>query len=615
MLDWCAWSGIGLTETFRHMSIRTLNEIFFAVVDRDSDRVMLTREGEEWRPVSSGQLRSWVYSAARQLQSWGIGKGDRVVILSENRAEWAVADYAALLLGAVVVPIYATQTPEQVLYVLQNSEARIALVSTRQQYEKLASIREQTSLEHVVVMDDAPELANAVHMWSFLRDASHASDSELDAIATAIGPDDLATLIYTSGTTGTPKGVMLTHGNIASNVSVSLDMFEVGKDDLSISYLPLSHITARHLDYALQYHNIAIAYCPNIDDLGRTMREVKPTIIVAVPRVYEKVYNQVQHKMHGVKGALFKWALSVGSANREAILRGETPTSFSWKLANTLVFSKVREGLGGRARLFVSGGAPLGREIATWYADIGIRIHEGYGLTETSPVIALNNPVNHRLGAVGKPLPNVEVKIAADGEVLVRGPSVFTGYWNMPEESANAFEDGWFKTGDVGALDEEGFLSITDRKKDLIKTSGGKFIAPQPIENSLKANLLVGEAALLGDKRKFPAVLIVPNFAELEEWAQHHGVKFSSHKELVKSPHVQSLYEGIVEELNRNLAQYEKLKKVLVIPAELSIADGTLTPSMKLRRRHLEDRYRKEIDALYAGAQAHSRTPSSSGGR
>ncbi len=595
------------------MSIRTLNEIFFTVVDRNNDRVMLTREGEVWQPVSSARLRSWVYSAARQLQAWGLGKGDRVVILSENRVEWAVTDYATLLLGAVVVPIYATQTAEQVLYVLQNSEARIAFVSSRQQYEKLAPIREQTSLEYVVVMDDAPELANAIHMHSFLRGGQQGADLELDAIASAIEPDDLATLIYTSGTTGTPKGVMLTHGNIASNVSVSLDMFEVGKDDLSISYLPLSHITARHVDYALQYHNIAIAYCPSIDDLARTMREVKPTIIVAVPRVYEKVYNQVQHKMHGVKGALFKWALSVGAANRETTLRGETPTSLSWKLANALVFSKVREGLGGRARMFVSGGAPLGREIATWYADIGIRIHEGYGLTETSPVIAVNNPIYHRLGTVGKPVSNVEVKIAADGEVLVRGPSIFKGYWRMPEETASAFEDGWFKTGDVASFDADGYLSITDRKKDLIKTSGGKFIAPQPIENSLKANLLVGEAGLLGDKRKFPAVLIVPNFAELEEWAQHHGVKFSSRKELVKSPHVQSLYEGIVEELNRNLAQYEKLKKVLVIHEELSIADGTLTPSMKLRRRHLEQRYQKEIDALYASAQTHSRSPSHSG--
>ncbi len=592
------------------MSIRTLNEIFFTVVERNNDRVMLTRENEAWQPVSSAQLRSWVYSAARQLQAWGINKGDRVVILSENRVEWAITDYAALLLGAVVVPIYATQTAEQVLYVLQNSEAHIAFVSTRQQYEKLASIREQTGLEYVIVMDEAPELANAIHMGSFLRDQPKGADSELDAIASAIEPDNLATIIYTSGTTGTPKGVMLTHGNIASNVSVSLDMVDVGKGDLSISYLPLSHITARHVDYALQYHAITIAYCPNIDDLPRTMREVKPTIIVAVPRVYEKVYNQVQHKMHGVKGALFKWALTVGAANRETILRGETPTSLSWKLANALVFSKVREGLGGRARIFVSGGAPLGREIAAWYADIGVRIHEGYGLTETSPVIALNNPIYHRLGTVGKPVSNVEIKIAPDGELLVRGPSVFKGYWRMPEETAGAFEDGWFKTGDIASLDADGFLSITDRKKDLIKTSGGKFIAPQPIENSLKANLLVSEAALLGDKRKFPAVLIVPSFADLEEWAKGHGVKFTSRKELVRSPHVQSLYEGIVEELNRNLAQFEKLKKVLVIHEELSIADGTLTPSMKLRRRHLEARYRKEIDALYASAQTHTRSPS-----
>jgi long-chain acyl-CoA synthetase len=592
------------------MSIRTINEIFYTVVERNNDRVMLTREGEVWRPISSAQLRSWVYSAARQLQAWGIGKGGRVVILSENRVEWAIADYAALLLGAVVVPIYATQTAEQVLYVLQNSEARVAFVSSRQQYEKLAPIREQTSLEYVIVMDEAPELESAIHMQSFLRAGQTEADSELDAIAAAIGPDDLATIIYTSGTTGTPKGVMLTHGNIASNVSVSFDMFEVGRDELSISYLPLSHITARHVDYLLQYHAITIAYCSNLDDLPRTMREVKPTFIVAVPRVYEKIYNQVQHKIHGPKGVLFKWALSVGVANRETILRGETPTSLSWKIANALVFSKVREGLGGRARIFVSGGAPLGREIATWYADIGIRIHEGYGLTETSPVVAVNNPIYHRLGTVGKPLSNVEVKIAPDGELLVRGPSVFKGYWRMPEETAGAFEDGWFKTGDVASLDADGYLSITDRKKDLIKTSGGKFIAPQPIENSLKANLLVAEAALLGDKRRFPAVLIVPHFGELEEWARHHGVKFSSRKELVRSPHIQSLYEGIVEELNRNLAQYEKLKKVLVIPEELSIADGTLTPSMKLRRRHLEARYRKEIDALYADAHPHSRAPS-----
>ena len=591
------------------MNIKTLNEVFLAVVERNSDRVMQTRESGAWKPISSAQLQAQVFATARQLQAWGIGKGDRVAILSENRPEWAIADFATLLLGAIDVPIYATQIAEQCVYLLQHSEATIAFVSTRKQYEKIASIQHQTKVARIVIMDDAPDLTGAVPMQSFLRNAIPGPDAELEDLARAIEPDDLATLIYTSGTTGTPKGVMLTHGNLAANLSVSLDMFDVGKDDLCVSFLPLSHVTARHLDYAMMSWGVPLAYCPSIDDLLRTLGEVHPTIFVAVPRVYEKIYNQVEHKTQGLKRKLLNWAMSVGSANREAVLRGETPTSLSWKLANKLVFSKVRHAMGGRARIFVSGGAPLGREIATWFADIGIRIHEGYGLTETSPVIALNDPINHRLGTVGKPLPNVEVKLAADGELLARGPSVFKGYWKMPEESDAAFEDGWFKTGDVAVLDSDGYLSITDRKKDLIKTSGGKLIAPQPIENSLKANLFVGEAALLGDKRRFPAVLIVPNFPILEEWAHSHGVKFTTHRQLVKAVQVQSLYEGIVEELNQNLAQYEKLKRVLVIHTELSIEDGTLTPSMKLRRRHLEGLYKKEIDALYADAQSHSRTP------
>ena len=593
------------------MNLRTLNDVFFTLVKHNSDRVMLTREGDTWRTISARQLQSWVYATARQLQAWGIHKGDRVVLLSENRPEWAIADFACLMLGAVDVPIYATQTSEQCLFVLQNSEARVAFVSTRKLYEKIAAVREQTKLEYIVLMDDAPEITDAVPMQSFLRNAPQGNDPEIENIGQLIEPDDLATLIYTSGTTGTPKGVMLTHGNIASNLNVSLDMYEFDKDDLCISFLPLSHVTARHLDYALFNAGVPLAYCPVVDDLPRAMREVHPTLIVAVPRVYEKVYNQVQNKSHGIKRKLIQWALSVGAANRETILRGETPKSFSWKLANKLVFSKVREGLGGRASIFVSGGAPLGKEIATWYADIGIRIHEGYGLTETSPVIALNNPINHRLGTVGKPMPNVEVKIAGDGELLVRGPSVFKGYFRMPEETAAVFDDGWFKTGDIAHIDQDGYLSITDRKKDLIKTSGGKFIAPQPIENSLKVNEFVSEAALLGDGRRFPAVLIIPSFDDLEAWARHHGVKFSSRKELVKSHQVQSLYQGIVDELNNNLAQFEKLKKVLVAPAELSIADGTLTPSMKLRRRHLTDRYKKEIDALYTESESHQRTPAS----
>jgi len=585
------------------MELRTLNDVFFTVVGRERDRAMLIRQDGVWTPVSAAQIHRWVTAIARQLQEWGVRQGDRVVLLSENRPEWAIVDYATLLLGAIVVPIYATQTPEQVLYVLKHSDARVAFVSSRKQYDKVEMVRQESKLERVVVMDKVDDLPEVPQMQYLLSGADDLEDSAIEAFAHTIQTDDVATLIYTSGTTGTPKGVILTHGNIASNLTMSVQMTDIGMDDVAVSFLPLSHITARHVDYLLAYRGVTVAYCPVFDDLPRTIQEVRPTVFVGVPRVYEKVHNQILHKTQGTKRRIFDWALTVGRKYREQVINDQVPSALSWKLANKLVFSKIRDGLGGRARLFISGGAPLGKELAAWYADIGIRIDEGYGLTETSPVIAVNTQENHRMGTVGKTLPNLEVRIAADGEVLVRGPSVFKGYWNMPEETAGAFDEDWFKTGDIGHIDEDGYLSITDRKKDLIKTSGGKFIAPQPIENSLKANLFVGEAAVVGDKRRFPAVLIVPNFPMLEDWAKNHGIPTESRKDLVRTRQVQSLYEGIVDELNENLAQYEKLKKVMVLPKELSIADGTLTPSMKLRRRHLEQRYHKQIDALYAEEQ------------
>ena len=589
------------------MNIRTLNDVFFTVASRNHDRVMLHRENGVWTPITANQLHRWVTATARQLQSWGIGKGDRVVILSENRPEWAITDFATLLLGGIVVPIYATQTAEQSLYLFQHSEARIAFVSSRKQYEKVESIRAQTKLERIVVMDKVEDLPDVPQMQYILSGATDLQDAAIETIANSIEPDDVATLIYTSGTTGTPKGVILTHGNIASNLGMTADLVDMGQDDVAVSFLPLSHITARHVDYLLFQRGVTIAYCPNFDDLPRTLSEVRPTLFVGVPRVYEKIHNKILQTTQGTKLKIFNWALSVGQKHREKVLNDIVPNSLAWKLANRLVFDKIRQGVGGRARLFLSGGAPLGRELAAWYADIGIRIDEGYGLTETSPVIAVNVPSQHKMTTVGKILDNLEVRIAADGEVLVRGPSVFKGYWNMPEETLAAFEEDWFKTGDIGHLDEHGYLSITDRKKDLIKTSGGKFIAPQPIENSLKANRFVGEAAVVGDKRKFASVLIVPNFPILEEWAAAKGISADSRKELVRSKQVQSLYEDVVDELNQNLAQYEKLKKVLVLPEELSIADGTLTPSMKLRRRHLEQRYHKQIDALYAEEHPHAK--------
>jgi long-chain acyl-CoA synthetase len=398
---------------------------------------------------------------------------------------------------------------------------------------------------------------------------------------------------------------MLTHGNMASNIACSLLGFDMRPGLISISFLPLSHVTARHVDLALLYHGVTLAYCPFIENLAETLLEIRPSLCVSVPRVYEKIYAKAESSARGFpKRTIYRWALSVGRANKPAILAGETPTSPSWKFANKLVFSKIRAGMGGNVETFISGGAPLGRELAEWFATVGIRIHEGYGLTETSPVIAVNTPIHHRIGTVGKILSNLEVRIAADGEILVRGPSVFKGYWNRPEETQNAFEDGWFKTGDIGHIDADGYLSVTDRKKELIKTSGGKFIAPQPIENSLKLNPLVGTSAILGDRRKFAFVVVSPNFALLEDWARSNGIAFSSRAELVGNPRVQSLYESIVEEVNQNLARFEKLKRVLLVPDEFTADNGALTPTLKLRRRVIEERYRKQIDEVYAQAEA-----------
>jgi long-chain acyl-CoA synthetase len=587
------------------MSLQTLNDILLAVCNSRRERVMLQKQALGWVPISSTEIYRGVVGVARALESWGIGKGDRVAILSENRPEWTITDFATLSLGAVTVPIYSTQTAEQTSFILSDSGARVIAVSTKHQLEKVLSIQSHTPVERILVMD-AIETAHAVHMQGLMLQGPTDFDPEFDARARSIGPDDLATIIYTSGTTGTPKGAMLTHGNIASNITYSLDGFGVGTkgEEVSVSFLPLSHVTARHADLALLYRGVVLAYCPDIGQLAQALAEVRPDTFIAVPRVYEKIRQQVILKATGFpKDAVYRWALSVGRAHRAETLNGTKPAALSWKIADRLVFSKVRAGMGGKAEEFISGGAPLGRELAEWFADIGIPIHEGYGLTETSPVIAVSTPGVHKLGTVGKPLANVEVRIADDGEVLVRGPSVFKGYWNRPEETRDAFVDGWFKTGDIGQLDSEGYLSITDRKKDLIKTSGGKFIAPQPIENSLKLNPLIGTAVVIGDRRKFPAVLISPHFPVLEDWARANQVDFTSRQTLVVHVKVQALYEGIVEELNQNLARFEKLKRVLVVAEEFSAADGTMTHTFKVRRRGIEERYRALIDEMYAKAE------------
>ena len=578
------------------MSLQTLNDIFFAIAGRDQPQVMLRKTAGGWEPISSQEFTAKVAGLVKALGSLGISCGDRLAILSENRYEWVVADFACLLLGAVVVPIYTTLTPEQTAYLLRDSGARAIFVSSQKHFEKVASILDTTTVERIIAMDEVAD-PSVTRMTQLMQSPG---DTQLDSRGHRIQPHDLATIIYTSGTTGTPKGVMLTHGNMAANINFFLFGlgFELGL--ACVSFLPLSHVTARCVDLGLLYSGVTLAHLPQLDQLPQALLEVRPQILLSVPRVYEKVHIQVELKATKVPAKqLYHWALRVGRAHRAEVLAGITPRSLPWKLADRLVYSKIRAGIGGRVRTFISGGAPLGRPLAEWYADVGIRIFEGYGLTETSPVIAVNNPAAHRIGSVGKPLGNVQVRIAEDGEILVRGPSVFQGYWNQPEETQNAFVDGWFKTGDIGKLDEDGFLYVTDRKKDLLKTSGGKFIAPQPIENSLKHNPLIAEAVVVGDKRKFPAVLIVPNFAALDIWARERGVACSSREELVADTRVQACYEGIVGELNQDLAQFEKLKKVALLAKEFSPANGTMTASLKIKRRAVEEHCREQIEKMY----------------
>ncbi len=586
------------------MNIHTINELFYSIVDRNEERVMLFKETVTWQAISSKDIYRNVVGIARGLQFWGIGRGDRVAILSENRPEWAYADFAAMLLGAASVPIYPTLTAEQTAYVLRDSGARVLFVSTLTHLEKVLSIKDQTSLEKIVLMECAGSsscVSTAISMKALMAEGPKGRDPDFDRYAAAITPDTIATVIYTSGTTGTPKGAMLSQSNLASNLLHSTDYYDFGPRHTSISFLPLSHITARHLDYAMFYKGVTVAYCPYIEELLQALIEVKPNVFVGVPRVYEKISNNVQAKAgQGVKRRIFEWAMRVGARNREQVLAGRRPQDPLWNLADMVLFSRVKAALGGKVEVFISGGAPLGEALIDWYANIGIRIFEGYGLTETSPVIGLNNPRFYRRGSIGKPLANIEVRIAEDGEILVKGPSVFKGYWNKPQETSAAFEDEWFRTGDVGRLDDDGFLFITDRKKDLIKTSGGKFIAPQPIELVLKSNPLIAEAAIIGDRRKFSIVVIAPQFPELENWARTHEVVFSSHEELIQNDRVRALYREITAGVNQTLAQFERIKKVLIISDEFTIASGLLTPTMKVRRRAVEERYRGQIEELYS---------------
>ena len=583
------------------LNLSTLNDVFEIVAARGEETVAQWQSEGQWKPITAKQIYGRVRAIAEQLRSWGIQPGDRVALVGENRWEWPVVDFAVLAIGAADVPLYQTLTPEQMGYILNNSGAKAIFVSTKEQYEKLTKAGDLHSIEHVVVWDDG-QFERAENLSTILQRAPEleARDATFDAMLKAVKPADLASIIYTSGTTGEPKGVMLTHDNMASNLHYSTEGLRIVKGDSSLSFLPLSHALARHLDYAMFAHGSTVAYLPRFDDLPKAMKAVQPTIFLAVPRVFEKVRQAVEGRAKGFQKKVLRWALDTGAAHRDEVARGVAPSALTWKLADKLVFTKVREAFGGHVKLYVSGGAPLGKETTDWFLSVGIRVIEGYGMTETSPVIARNTFEVYRANTVGKVIPNLEARLAGDGELEVRGSSVFAGYWQNEEATKKEYtEDGWFKTGDIGKFDD-GFLAITDRKKELMKTSGGKYIAPQPVESKLKSDGLVEHAALIGDNRKFVSVLISPNFKALEEWAKQNGVSAGDHGKLAGDPKVKKLYEGIIGKVNGELAHFEKIKKVTVVPDAWSVEEGELTPSLKLKRRVLVEKYKDQIDTMYA---------------
>ncbi|MEZ4457671.1 MAG: long-chain fatty acid--CoA ligase [Gemmatimonadales bacterium] len=594
----------------------TLTELFFSALDRWGSRPVALRAKRDgvWRPISYQELSRRVEAVANGLRALGIENGDRVAILSENRPEWAIVDYACLTARAVDVPIYPTLTPKQIKYLLEDCGARVVFVSTAAQLAKVAELRGQLPGVKAVVTFDAGIAGPAEMPLEALEEMGRATPNpDWKARALAAAPDDLATLIYTSGTTGEPKGVMLTHGNIASNVQAGMAVLPVTGADECLSLLPLSHIFERMTGhYAMFASGAIINYAQSLETVTSDLIEVRPTVVAAVPRLYEKIYARVLEAAlqgNALTRSIFFWAKRVGDRWIDARLAGHpipATLAASRALADRLVFAKLRRRVGGRLRYFISGGAPLSPEIARFFAAAGLPILEGYGLTETSPVITVNTPTHHRIGTVGQAVPGVTVRIAEDGEIVVRGPNVMRGYFNKPDATAEAIDgEGWFHTGDIGEVDADGYLRITDRKKDLIATAGGKKIAPQPIEGLLRQNKFISNAVMLGDRRKFPIMLLAPAFPELEAWARAAGLSWQSREELVGLPAVQSHLEAEARKHLRDLARYEVPKKFLVVPRDFSIESGELTPKLSVKRKVVEAHYQEAIDALYADADAH----------
>lgn len=589
--------------------VETIGQLFLNTTKSfiKDDLILYKKEGR-YVPISTEEFSNRVKYFSLGLRDLGLEARDKLIIFSETRPEWVITDIANLCLGGITVPIYAYLVPEQVKYIIDNSDAKIVVVSTHEQWQKLESIKpELTKVTHYITFEDeAPEgVLTLAQICERGEKIAEENPGLFEKMALTIKPEDIASIIYTSGTTGVPKGVILTHNNFISNVKATASVVDFTDKDTVLSFLPLAHVLERMVTFCYLYKGCSIGYAESLDTLSENLLEVRPHIMVNVPRVLEKIYAKIMDNVlasSALKRKIFFWAVKVGKKHGRKKLLGQPISGmlqFKKNIAHKLVFSKVIAKTGGRARFFVSGGAPLSRDIAELFYAMGLVILEGYGLTETSPVITANTFEDLKFGTVGKPLPGVKVKIAEDGEILTQGPNVMKGYYKMEEETKETFEGGWFQTGDIGHLDEDGFLVITDRKKDIIVTAGGKNVAPQPIENLLKLNPYILNAVVVGDRRKFISALLVPDFEKLGKYAKFNNIPYETNSDLIKNESILNLLYGEVDRATPALASYEKIKKIGLLDRDFEIDKGEMTPSFKVKRNIIEKKYMDIIDSFY----------------
>jgi len=591
----------------------TLTAQFLNAIDRFANpRAQMYRTASGWQSTSAQEMLRRIARLSKALGELGVKPGDRVGLFAPNCPEWHVADFATQGLGAVIVPIYFNESPDRLVYILNDSGARVLFSAGASQAAKISECRERIpALEHVISTAPGSDLpADFLRYDTLIAGGGEADVAEYRRRAAGLTGDTLATIIYTSGTTGEPKGVMLTQSNLSSNAIDGAAGHNLLPTDIALQFLPLAHIYERTAAYTYFCNGVSVAYVERIEDVPQALLEVHPTLAASVPRFFEKIYANILEKGRretGVKRDIFDWALRIAARSAPWRAYGKPPSvglKLQWKIADALVFSKIRAGLGGDAQRFSAGGAPLAPELAEFFWSVGVTIHQGYGLTETSPVVTANTPGANKIGTVGRPIAHVQVKIADDGEILVKGPNVMQGYYRKPDATREAFTpDGWFRTGDIGRLDEEGYLTITDRKKELLKTAAGKFVAPAPIENTLKTSPYITNAIVVGDTRKFVSVLIVPNFANIEGAARQEGHDFATPAQMTADPWVRDLLQHEIERLTAPLAQYEKPKRFALIEQDFTYATGELTYTMKMKRRVIEERYKDVIARLYADVE------------